>query len=379
MNNSEYIEASTKKLDEFLNNIENDIKRLNLKKANIFRILRNERTEIRHSNFLAWLFNSNETHGLEDFVLKRFLEELSKRNKIKGIFSKNTNYKSFEVKREKNNIDLRLVSEEEKIVICIENKIDSVEHNVGKTDEKQTNVYKTKILEKYPRYEYLFIYLTAQNESPEDIDWEVIDYQIIYDVLNEVLKKDYKISDETKYLIECYIEILKINYIEDKEFQMKCQEIYDKYYETWELVQKNSYLYMIKIYESIERYLEEKKEVNLFYKSDKFLSFNTKDLKKKFEIDDNKIFYSLGLEKGNNDIPIYIECEYYNMPQKKIDKLQNIWNEVVDPDKSKFPSCGKTYKKLTEIDINKKDINETIKKLKKTIDLIIERKGEFKW
>ena len=42
-------------------------------KFNIFDCLRLTRTEIRHSNFLAWLLDPNETHGLSDYFLKEFL------------------------------------------------------------------------------------------------------------------------------------------------------------------------------------------------------------------------------------------------------------------------------------------------------------------
>ena len=41
-------------------------------KFNIFDCLRLTRAEIRHSNFLAWLLDPNETHGLYDYFLKEF-------------------------------------------------------------------------------------------------------------------------------------------------------------------------------------------------------------------------------------------------------------------------------------------------------------------
>jgi hypothetical protein len=45
-----------------------------LEKFNIFSALRVERLEVQHSNFLAYLLNPRQKHGLEDRFLKKFLQ-----------------------------------------------------------------------------------------------------------------------------------------------------------------------------------------------------------------------------------------------------------------------------------------------------------------
>ena len=50
---------------------------LELRTPNIFQILNISRAEIRHSNFLAWLLDPNETHGLGNLFLIKFLRELT--------------------------------------------------------------------------------------------------------------------------------------------------------------------------------------------------------------------------------------------------------------------------------------------------------------
>jgi hypothetical protein len=47
-----------------------------LKKPNIFKILGIEDYEIRHSNFLSWLLNPDESHGLNELFLVRFLQDI---------------------------------------------------------------------------------------------------------------------------------------------------------------------------------------------------------------------------------------------------------------------------------------------------------------
>ena len=55
-----------------LNDVDFDKLDLGLKNPNIFSILRISRNEIRHSNFLCWLLDPNQSHGLGDIFLKRF-------------------------------------------------------------------------------------------------------------------------------------------------------------------------------------------------------------------------------------------------------------------------------------------------------------------
>ena len=43
-------------------------------KFNIFDCLKLSRQEIRHSNFLAWLLDPKETHGLGDYFIKEYLK-----------------------------------------------------------------------------------------------------------------------------------------------------------------------------------------------------------------------------------------------------------------------------------------------------------------
>src|SRR3972149_7475372 len=52
---------------------------------NIFEALGIVRQEIRHSNFLAWLMNPAQTHGLGDYFLKGFLFKTSVKARMRGI------------------------------------------------------------------------------------------------------------------------------------------------------------------------------------------------------------------------------------------------------------------------------------------------------
>ncbi len=49
---------------------------------NPFRVLKLEHYEIRHSNFLVWLLNPQESHGIDDVFLKKILKKSKKLMKI---------------------------------------------------------------------------------------------------------------------------------------------------------------------------------------------------------------------------------------------------------------------------------------------------------
>jgi PD-(D/E)XK nuclease superfamily len=89
-----------------------------LSRFNIFRVLKAEHHEIRHSNMLAWLFDPDETHGLGDRFLRRFLMRVvhdAETGSIKRldlpspIEIDSLDIEYVEVARESDNIDLLLV------------------------------------------------------------------------------------------------------------------------------------------------------------------------------------------------------------------------------------------------------------------------------
>lgn len=67
------VDNDEKLLVEFLKNVDilNEIE-ANIDNFNVFEILGTINTEIRHSNMLAWLFNPNEVHGLNDLFINNY-------------------------------------------------------------------------------------------------------------------------------------------------------------------------------------------------------------------------------------------------------------------------------------------------------------------
>lgn len=228
---------------------------------NIFDCLRLTRTEIRHSNFLAWLFDPNETHRLKDYFLKQFLIKvlsLNKKelNKINGreltLFNDkgeeiNETYfipsiididcwdlEEIEIHRELENIDLLLVDEKNKFVLVIENKIDTCQH------DNQLTRYRDYVDVQYPSNEYkkLFIYLKPQKEKVE-LPYIFVSYQVIVDLIKNLLVEIKENSNQDIVtLIKHYQEILERDIMKEENIGTICAKIYKQHKTAIDLINK---------------------------------------------------------------------------------------------------------------------------------------------
>ena len=124
-------------------------------KPNIFRALGVSNYEIRHSNFLAWLLDPHENHGLGDLILKKFLQDILINEKAKDIsivsVAKLDNSK-VEVRREWKNIDILVITET--FIVCIENKMWASE------SKGQLAKYAKTVRAEFPNHKHCFVFLT---------------------------------------------------------------------------------------------------------------------------------------------------------------------------------------------------------------------------
>jgi len=120
-----------------VNNDKLELLQARMNRFNPLKVLKVQDHEIRHSNILAWLFDPQEDHNLDDRILKRFILKVLLRQENDEILDDMNMIYDFQqvslldvdVYRELNNIDLVFVSEQNKIVVFIENKVYSGEHS----------------------------------------------------------------------------------------------------------------------------------------------------------------------------------------------------------------------------------------------------------
>lgn len=207
---------------------------------NIFTSLRIEFLEIRHSNFLSWLLDPNETHGLGAYFLEILLKRFARTAKslqIDTVSLIDIDYWDLDsavVLREWNKIDLLIRDDRNKFVCVIENKINSFEH------EDQLQRYFKLVSTELSDYKKMFVYLTIAGESPE-IDnsntWIPIGYGQVVESIDYLLEsKKNTFSDDINIFISHYLEMLRRYIMQDSKVQELCRRIYSKHKRAIDLI-----------------------------------------------------------------------------------------------------------------------------------------------
>ena len=211
-------------------------------KYNVFDILNISRQELRHSDFLAFLMNPNQSGDVAHQFLRNFLALLSDSRKYPKLnldFFKMF-YGSFEkviIRREYKNIDILVEVEvlngkyNDSFVIVIENKVDSDERtdeydDDGNEVEGQLKRYKKTIDTEYKKHHPIFLFLSPDKRQPSQSDWTEIGYDLIYSVLcrlnmdtadptvrtlindyKKMIRSEFEMENETEKLREAALKV----------------------------------------------------------------------------------------------------------------------------------------------------------------------------
>lgn len=187
---------------------------------NIFKILKMEDFEIRHSNFLAWLFDTKSNRIISTKFTKSFLSLIKTHCKTKKEWQckceeldnviKVLKSEEYIVKREDKYKDIMIEFKTSKMVVVIENKLYSKEHS------NQLQRYYDEITsdKRFNTYNKFFVFLTLNGDEPIDIVdkqiWINISYVDILSTLKELaVRKFNNINNEIAILLKNYIQILE--------------------------------------------------------------------------------------------------------------------------------------------------------------------------
>ena len=207
--------------------------------VNIFDVLKITNTEIRHSNILAWLLDPNENHGIGDSFLKNFITKLVQRSSDDMCNPFNVllqDFYTYQVYREANNMDIVLLSKEEKTAIIIENKIWSSEspHQLNKYLEQSHIDYgDCKNL--------IYAFLTPEGyDSSNPEKWISISYEDVINAIESAIKEKH-IRPEVSLIVQNYIYMVrkKIMKEHDEELLKICNDIYNKHRTALRLIFEN--------------------------------------------------------------------------------------------------------------------------------------------
>jgi len=357
----------------------------NLMDFNILEITGMGTQEIKHSNILGWLLEDSE-HGLEYRILENFLKKVIEKNRVdenekhldnlKSYIYLSSNKKEITIYREKDNIDLLIVDEANKVVIAIENKVYASE------SKEQLKTYENVVEEKYNDYAKYFIFLTINLEEAKNNEkyWMKANHQMVTDVIEDILSTKHDIAIKSKIILESYVDILKRRgIVEDIELKKLCKKIWvdDKYKNALDVLMKHK-----------------TSRVKIFYDEvlsirEKVLNGNPQDY---LELDGIKALYRTAKldREAEEDILLEVTCQYnndcitldyvYGTHEKLQDKeIQDILKKVVGE------NIAKKYTKI-KFD-NKKEYRienfknrgeaEILKEIEETIDEVNKKLIEY--
>ena len=222
------------KYDKLLKDEDFDKLDLGLKNPNIFQILRISKNEIRHSNFLSWLLDPNQSHKLGDIFLKRFLREVFSSDKfgeIDQVDVEGMDLSRVEIQREWKNIDILIKLDT--VVVCVENKVLSREHS------NQLKRYKEIIEDQFPEHHQTFVFLTPEGNTSEDESdsYEPISYNFIVESLERIITVyGESMNEQVKNYIKDYITIIKRELMGTDKLTELSKKIYQNHKELFDFI-----------------------------------------------------------------------------------------------------------------------------------------------
>lgn len=206
---------------------------------NIFRALKIEDVEIRHSNTLGWLLDPAESHGLGDVFLRRILSNmlLESNADIDGLSAAQVELMDFsdiEVRREWKHIDVLVIDRNNKLVVLIENKVGSRE------SPGQLARYRKVIEPEFPSFKLVLVFLTLEGESSEDEEasgYIAYSHAKLLGVLERIVKqRREQMPEAVVTFLTHYTNTVRRLTMQDKALVELCQKIYRRHREAIRLI-----------------------------------------------------------------------------------------------------------------------------------------------
>lgn len=225
-----------KKLASIIRDHDFELIELTLKEPNIFQTLSIERMEIRHSNFIAYILDPRESHGLGDVVIRKLLRDIFSDTKVssRDIFDADTlNLQNIEIRREWRNIDLLLILDED--VVVIENKVDTSDHS------DQLKKYKEIASDTFRDKNIHYVYLTPFGNDPLDTEHGKYYINYSYDQLANILDSilnlhKNSISQKIYFYLADYLITVKRELLMNDELSKLASKVYKAHKEAFDFI-----------------------------------------------------------------------------------------------------------------------------------------------
>ncbi len=205
---------------------------------NIFEALGVVRKELHHSRFLGFLCDPSASHGIEDLFLKRLLQsaliQTAGTSEFGPIHIDLSSFRETEVRFEYLNIDVLVRDVSNKLILIIENKVDSTQHS------DQLRKYFDSMKARYPDFKIIGVYLTRDGEDSKHEAYASLSHQDVCRLIEEVISRSSLHLDPTmKVALNQYADMLRRHFMADEEVSVLCRKIYRRHKQAIDLIIEN--------------------------------------------------------------------------------------------------------------------------------------------
>lgn len=279
---------------------------LSLRAPNIFSALAIERKELRHSNFLAYILDPRENHGLKDIALRKLLRDIFSESKAinRTIFDADyIDFQTIEIRREWRNIDVLIILNDD--IILIENKVDTVDHS------NQLKRYRKIAEEAFPKKHRHYVYLTPFGGDPQDAEsrdsYINYSYLQISEIIESILKLyNNSISQKISFYLSDYLTTVKRELLMNDELNDLALKVYNAHKEAFDFIFDNRPDPSSILYPYFETALIDAGFI-IGSKNKGYIRFTTQEL--------DKLLPKRGQDLANNEVFLF-EINYFGLDNR---------------------------------------------------------------
>lgn len=241
-----------------------------LQEFNMFDALDLVQSETRHSNFIAWIIDPRETHGMGAYFLKKFLIMVAKIGKefqvqtLSAIDVDAWELSQTKVLREWHNLDLTIINEDpdKRFWVVIENKVRSTE-SPGQLRRYREFVEAQNL---HGQRRIILVYLTPDGERPQNDDeasrWITVSYSDLCETFEQAYSaRSSLMGDSVREFIRQYLVMLRRHVVSGLEVEQLARRIYETHKMAIDLILEHKADRQLDVYGIINDYLEKNSEL----------------------------------------------------------------------------------------------------------------------
>ncbi|OJJ18189.1 hypothetical protein BKI52_25535 [marine bacterium AO1-C] len=231
-----------------------------LNRFNVFEVLGIENDTSQHTHFLAWLVDPKASHKAGEHFLKLLVQKLYFLDTSTKIKYQLADLSQTQVQLNQQGVDILLVNDEVKLVICIKNFGESTTSDVDVLKENHQLIENKWSSDEYAKY---YLYITTRHpwgELADDLSFQHLSYLHLKEMFQQLLSEQ-TLDAQVTFFIQSYIDSMEKNIRQEDEFIRLAQQIYQKHQQAIDFIIQHKPNYA-QIFAEAKQYLLQEKSTD---------------------------------------------------------------------------------------------------------------------